>query len=387
MLTIHEPDAITSGFENLHLSTATIETVKSFVTPLLNQRNEFTYGVLKTGITPGLLLYGPPGTGKTQLVKALAKYCDASVLCISGGRIHSRWFGESEGAVVSVFSLARKLSPCIIFIDEADDLFRRRASDGFESEMHRSVTSQFLMEWDGFDSAGDKPICVVLATNRPYDLDEAVLRRVPKRVPIGIPTFEDRLAILQIHLKEEQLDTDVNLEAIARNAEKFTGSDLKNLCIAAAYACIFEYHAMLTNAETNNEATKVESRHKDSEEESRSVETEAEIDLESVGDEDEENIPLLELPRIILPTNADRDQTDQQVIEVVTEPEAPRRILKARHFEKAMKDISPSSTSNTGLSSELVWETLSANDGRLQRPKPKATTKRTFVVPASRVPH
>ncbi|KAJ9637375.1 hypothetical protein H2199_007662 [Coniosporium tulheliwenetii] len=390
--------AITSGFEKIHLPAATIETVKAFGVPLLNRRSEFAYGVLANNIIPGLLLHGPPGTGKTQLVKALAKYCETRVLRISAGRINTKWFGESERAVATAFTLARKLSPCILFIDEADSMLRKRRGGEVESEAHRSTLSQFLSEWDGFGTDGDKPIFVVLATNRPSDLDDAILRRAPKRIAIGIPTFKDRVAILKIHLQGEQLDSDVSIEGIARKTDKFTGSDLKNLCIAAAYACIFEDDAHKTESEVPDkvedgkrweEEIDVEIINLDGENgEVTGVERHAENHVDIDDEEHGEDIPLLSLPSNTAPATVPElplppPTTDNAATSV---PDPPRRLLKARHFEKAIKDITPTSTSKTGMSIDHIFENGLLDDTSSQPSKSNTATKRMIVIPRSRVP-
>lgn len=323
---MHEPDTITAGFESIHLPATTIETVKTFTIPLLRQRSEFEYGVLADNIMPGMLLYGPPGTGKTQLVKAMAKHCGARVLHVSGGNIFGHWVGDSEKTVAASFSLARKLSPCILFVDEADSFLHRRG-DLYEGKTGRLVLSQFLSEWDGFDSDASKPVIVVLATNRPSELDDAILRRAPKKIAVGIPTWEDRLAILKIHLQDECLDPDVNLESIAKKTGKLTGSDLKNICIAAAYACIYENYFRIN--EVDNKA----------------------LAMKHTG--------------------------------MVVAPDHQRRILAARHFEKAMGDIKPSVTSSMSLNMEDFGNSL--KQGRSKGRSIAATTK-AITVPSSRVP-
>jgi len=189
-------------------------------------------------MVPGILLYGAPGTGKTHLVRGVAKSCNASVLDVSPAELFRMYIGESEKAIKALFSLARKLHPCIIFIDEADALFRMRSDS--DREWYRGIISQLLQEWDGFASDVSKWVLVILATNRPYDLDEAVLRRVPRKICVGLPSLKGREKILEIHLRDERLAEDVDLRSIAERTPDFTGSDLKNLCVVAAYRSIYE---------------------------------------------------------------------------------------------------------------------------------------------------
>lgn len=201
------------------------------------QPDAFTYGVLAKEKILGVLLHGPPGTGKTLLAKAVAKEAHAVFLHVSGADYLSKWIGEDEKLVRAVFSLARKLDPCVIFIDEADSVFRQRQSD--DSEYRRDVISQFLLEWDGVKGSG-KGGFIMAATNRMGDIDPAILRRLPRRVFVGHPSAEDREAILRIHLKDETLDPDVDLEKLARLTVSYTGSDLKSLCVAAAMAAVYD---------------------------------------------------------------------------------------------------------------------------------------------------
>jgi SpoVK/Ycf46/Vps4 family AAA+-type ATPase len=195
----------------------------------------FSYGVLATDKIPGLLLYGPPGTGKTLLAKAVAKESGATVLEVSAADLNDMFVGEGEKNVKALFTLAKKLSPCVVFIDEADAVLSARGEG--KRVAHRELINQFLREWDGMN---DLSAFIMVATNRPFDLDEAVLRRLPRRLLIDLPTEKDREAILKIHLKEEILDESVSLSKIAKDTPFYSGSDLKNLSVAAALACIRE---------------------------------------------------------------------------------------------------------------------------------------------------
>src|SRR5271170_8248496 len=137
------------------------------------------------------------------------------MLEVSAAEINDMYVGEGEKNVKALFSLAKKLSPCVVFIDEADALFSSRTS-GHQRVSHRELLNQFLKEWDGMsnDSAG---AFIMVATNRPGDLDEAVLRRLPRRLLVDLPVEKDREAILQIHLKDEILDGSISLATLAKN--------------------------------------------------------------------------------------------------------------------------------------------------------------------------
>ena len=235
------PADITTTFDDVHVPKETIEALKTLTSLSLQRPEAFSYGVLANNKIPGLLLYGPPGTGKTLLAKAVAKESGAVVLEISGAEVNDMYVGEGEKNVKAIFSLAKKLSPCVVFIDEADAILASRNGAESKRTTHRETINQFLREWDGMN---DLSAFIMVATNRPYDLDEAVLRRLPRRLLVDLPTEKDREAILKIHLKEEALDNSVSLADLAKNTPFYSGSDLKNLSVAAALACIREENAL-----------------------------------------------------------------------------------------------------------------------------------------------
>lgn len=146
------------------------------------------------------------------------------------------YVGEGEKNVKAVFSLAKKLAPCIVFIDEADAILGSRGGNSARTT-HRELINQFLREWDGMNNLG---AFIMVATNRPFDLDDACLRRLPRRLLVDLPTENDREAILRIHLKDEILEPAVSLPNIASQTPFYSGSDLKNLVVAAALSCVRE---------------------------------------------------------------------------------------------------------------------------------------------------
>ena len=150
--------------------------------------------------------------------------------------VYDMYVGEGEKNVRAIFTLAKKLTPCIIFIDEADAILGARTS-GSNRSSHRELINQFLREWDGMT---DLSAFIMVATNRPFDLDEASLRRLPRRLLVDLPVEKDREAILEIHLKDEVLDPEVSLSQLASQTPFYSGSDLKNLAVAAALACVRE---------------------------------------------------------------------------------------------------------------------------------------------------
>lgn len=246
---------IKTTFEDIHAAQSTKDSLRTLTSLSLARPDAFTYGVLATDKIPGLLLYGPPGTGKTMLAKGVAKQSGATVLEVSGADVNEMWVGEGEKNVKAIFSLARKLSPCIVFIDEADAIFRSRVSAGESHGTHRELINQFLREWDGLNNDLSNAF-IMVATNRPFDLDDAVLRRLPRRLMVDLPSEKDRFEILRLHLRGENLDSSVDLSAVAKRTPLFSGSDLKNVCVAAALSCVKEENdvADRKKAETKPEA-------------------------------------------------------------------------------------------------------------------------------------
>ncbi|KUI68100.1 Protein MSP1 [Cytospora mali] len=230
---------IRTTFNDIHAPKATIDSIRLLTELSLLRPEEFSYGVLATERIRGCLLYGPPGTGKTLLAKAVAKESGANVLEVSAASIHNRYFGVSEKLIRTLFSLAKKedLSPLIIFMDEADSLLGSRDIEGDSQGWKRTIVNQFLREMDGLETSS---AFVMMATNRPFDLDEALLRRLPRKLLIDLPLEADRAAILRIHLKGEELDGTVSIDGIARRTPLYSGSDLKNLCVAAAMSAVKE---------------------------------------------------------------------------------------------------------------------------------------------------
>ncbi|KAI0876374.1 hypothetical protein GGS24DRAFT_238962 [Hypoxylon argillaceum] len=222
-------------FKDIHAPQETIESIKMLTTLSLVRPEAFSYGVLASDRIPGCLLYGPPGTGKTLLAKAVAKESGANMIEISGASINNMYVGESEKNVRALFRLAKKKEPMVIFIDEADALLGARGEH--RNGGRRETINQFLREWDGMDRM---KAFIMVATNRPFDLDDAVLRRLPRKLLIDLPLEADRAAIIKIHLKDEVVDETVSIEDIAKNTPLYSGSDLKNVCVAAAMSAVKE---------------------------------------------------------------------------------------------------------------------------------------------------
>jgi len=235
---IVDPDDVNVSFSDI----GGLESVKEALNELLIlpiKRPDLFQNRKLASSPKGILLYGPPGTGKTLLAKAAAKECQVVFINLNWSTIMSRWFGESEQLSAAVFSLARKLQPCIIFIDEIDSFLRSRNS--MENDASGRVKALFLSLWDGLDSSEQNSIIIIGATNRPNDIDEAIKRRMPRRFLVDLPNVEQRERILQIILSGETLDEDVIIKTIAELTDKYSGSDLKELCRTASFAPIREY--------------------------------------------------------------------------------------------------------------------------------------------------
>ncbi|XP_062228505.1 uncharacterized protein LOC133926536 isoform X2 [Phragmites australis] len=187
----------------------------------------------------GILLFGPPGTGKTLLAKALATEAGANFISITGSTLTSKWFGDAEKLTKALFSFASRLAPVIIFVDEVDSLLGARGGAG-EHEGTRRMRNEFMATWDGLRSKENQRILILGATNRPFDLDDAVIRRLPRRIYVDLPDAQNRMKILKILLVKEKLESDFRFDDLANATEGYSGSDLKNLCIAAAYRPVHE---------------------------------------------------------------------------------------------------------------------------------------------------
>ncbi|XP_031485142.1 uncharacterized protein LOC116254140 isoform X1 [Nymphaea colorata] len=232
------PSDIGVTFDDIGALENVKDTLKELVMLPLQRPELFCKGQL-TKPCKGILLFGPPGTGKTMLAKAVATEAGANFINISMSSIASKWFGEGEKYVKAVFSLASKISPSIIFVDEVDSLLSRRENPG-EHEAMRKMKNEFMVNWDGLRTKDKERVLVLAATNRPFDLDEAVIRRLPRRLMVNLPDAANREKIVKVILAKEDMAPDVDLGHIASMTDGYSGSDLKNLCVTAAYCPIRE---------------------------------------------------------------------------------------------------------------------------------------------------
>ncbi|XP_030246493.1 ATPase family AAA domain-containing protein 1 [Drosophila navojoa] len=176
----------------------------------------------------GVLLHGPPGCGKTLIAKATAKEAGMRFINLDVAILTDKWYGESQKLASAVFSLAAKIQPCIIFVDEIDSFLRARNSNDHEATA--MMKTQFMMLWDGLSTNPNSAVIVMGATNRPQDLDKAILRRMPAQFHISLPSEVQRIQILKLILETEEVDRNVDFNRLAKLTSGFSGSDLREMC-------------------------------------------------------------------------------------------------------------------------------------------------------------
>mgnify|MGYP003372925376 FL=1 len=205
----------------------------------------------------GILLCGKPGTGKTLIAKAIAGEANVPFISMSGSEFIEMFAGLGASRVRKLFDKARKVSPCIIFIDEIDAIgARRTAASGAETENNQTL-NQLLVEMDGFDT--DDTIIVLAATNRPEMLDKALLRpgRFDRQIIIAPPDLKGREEILKIHAKDKKLAKDLTFHSIAEDTAGFTGAELANILNEAAILATINKHEAIEKEDLEEAVRKV----------------------------------------------------------------------------------------------------------------------------------
>ncbi|XP_011091046.1 spastin [Sesamum indicum] len=198
----------------------------------------------------GLLLFGPPGTGKTLLAKAVASESDATFFNVSASSLTSKWVGEGEKLVRTLFQVAISRQPSVIFIDEIDSIMSTRTEN--ENEASRRLKSEFLVQFDGVTSSSGDLVTVIGATNKPQELDDAVLRRLVKRIYIPLPDRNARRLLLKHKLKGHAFALpDRDLERLVAETDGYSGSDLQALCEEAAMMPIRELGSNILTVQAN----------------------------------------------------------------------------------------------------------------------------------------
>ena len=200
-------------------------------------RNPERFSRLGGRVPRGILLYGPPGTGKTLLARAAAKEAGVAFLAASGSSFQEKFAGLGAARVRHLFAKGRKLSPCIIFIDEIDALGRQRGRGGDSASADQDQTlNQLLVEMDGFDQSA--AVVVIASTNRPDILDKALTRpgRFDREIAVNLADVSGREAILKVHARNLKLESGLDLKWIARGTPGFSGADLANLMNESAIA-------------------------------------------------------------------------------------------------------------------------------------------------------
>ncbi|CAH0564705.1 unnamed protein product [Brassicogethes aeneus] len=234
---IHPEDIKISWTNIAGLDSLVQELRETVIMPI--QRKELFADSQLTTAPKGVLLHGPPGCGKTLIAKATAKEAGTHFINLDVSILTDKWYGESQKLAAAVFTLAVKLQPCIIFIDEIDSFLRSRNSSDHEATA--MMKAQFMSLWDGLITDSQCTVIVMGATNRPQDLDRAILRRMPATFHVSLPSAAQRCQILRLILQNEPVSPDIDVDVIAQSTDGFSGSDLRELCRNASIYRVRDY--------------------------------------------------------------------------------------------------------------------------------------------------
>ncbi|GAM26245.1 hypothetical protein SAMD00019534_094200 [Acytostelium subglobosum LB1] len=221
MCNLIDPYTISSSFNDIGGLDEIIQDIKDTIFLPLDKAVRTNNSTLFK-LPRGILLHGPPGTGKTMLAKAIAKEAKYFFLNISEAVIESKFYGETPKVIAAIFSVAQKLQPIIIFFDEIDSMVGNR--DLLTSDHNITKRSTLLQMWDGLTTSNAR-IVIIGATNRYDSIDDAFIRRLPKRIKVGLPNEAARERILRIMLRNHH-DEDVDFKQLAQKTAGLSGSDL-----------------------------------------------------------------------------------------------------------------------------------------------------------------
>lgn len=220
------------GFDNIAgLNDVKDEIRLKMIHPLEFPDEAAEYGISAGG---GLLVYGPPGTGKTMIAKAVAHEIDATFFMVSPAEMLSKWVGEAEQNIRKLFEAARAEKKAVIFIDEIEALAPRRSSGG--STVMQRVVPQILQELEGFDRGGDRCLLFIGATNKPWMLDDAMMRpgRFDTLAYLGLPDPTARMRMLEIYFGDRPLEKGIDLGKLCEALDGYSGADIKSLATKSA---------------------------------------------------------------------------------------------------------------------------------------------------------
>ena len=226
------PDVQWDDIAGLEFAKKTIKEI--IIWPML--KPEFFSGIRSP--PKGLLLFGPPGTGKTMIAKAIASQSKSMFFNISASSLMSKWIGESEKLVRTLFALASFYQPSVVFIDEIDSLLTSRSEN--ENEASRRIKTEFLVQLDGAGTNIEDRILIIGATNRPQEIDDAFVRRLSKRLYIPLPNKVSRKQLIMRVLEKERKNNnkyeinETDIDDIVNRTKGYSGSDLINVCKEAA---------------------------------------------------------------------------------------------------------------------------------------------------------
>lgn len=231
-------DKPTIGFDDI----AGLDDVKEdirlkMIYPFAHPELARQYGISTGG---GILLFGPPGTGKTMIAKAIAHEIDATFFLVSPAQMLSKWVGEAEQNIRKLFEAAKAEETSVIFLDETEALVPKRKSDS--STVMQRVVPQILQELEGFDRQGERALLFVGATNRPWMLDDAMLRpgRLDAKVYVGLPDAPARFKLLEIYFGDRPLAGDVDFGELCDRLDGYSGADINNIAQRSAHLPFME---------------------------------------------------------------------------------------------------------------------------------------------------